>query len=137
MLREDTSDPLSPQPGLSDLPLLVSQVEEAGLAVDLSIDGERRPLPVGLELSAYRIVQEALTNVLKHAGGACAHVRVTYGEDELELQVLDDGSGAHSAEPGGHGLVGMRERVTLYGGQFEATRNAGGGFVVRALLPIR
>jgi signal transduction histidine kinase len=137
MLREDTHDPLSPQPGLSDLPLLVSQVEEAGLSVDLSIDGDRRPLPVGLELSAYRIVQEALTNVLKHAGGARAHVSVSYGEDELELLVLDDGTGPHAAETGGHGLVGMRERVSLYGGQFEATRNAGGGFLVRALLPIR
>ncbi len=141
MLRSDAHDPLSPQPGLRDLPTLVTQVREAGLAVRLEIDGERRELPVGLELSVYRIVQEALTNALKHAGDAKATVRLFYGAESLELEVSDDGRGAAgvaaTAVGGGHGLVGMRERVALYGGRFEAARRAGGGFTVRALLPIR
>ena len=138
MLREDDADPLAPQPGLADLPVLVSQVREAGLEVELEVDGERRELPVGLELSAYRIVQEALTNALKHAGDAAASVRVRYGEDAIELEVVDDGIGNGSVERvGGHGLVGMRERVALYGGKLEARRRDEGGYLVRALLPIR
>jgi signal transduction histidine kinase len=137
MLRTDDDDPLAPQPGLDDLPTLVGQVREAGLPVELAIEGPRRALPVGLELSAYRIVQEALTNALKHAGEARATVRVRYGEDSLELEVVDDGAGAHGAAVGGgHGLVGMRERVALYGGRFEAGRRPSGGFTVRVLLPI-
>jgi len=138
MLRSDDIDPLAPQPGLHDLPTLVTQVREAGLPVDLEIDGDPRELPVGLELSAYRIVQEALTNALKHAGDAHATVRVAYGPDSLELEIVDDGPGeAAAVMSGGHGLVGMRERVALYGGRFEATRPASGGFAVRVLLPIR
>jgi signal transduction histidine kinase len=138
MLRADEVDPLAPQPSLADLPRLVEQVREAGLPVELEVVGERRELPVGLELSAYRIVQEALTNALKHAGDAQATVRVRYLQDSLELEVVDDGPGATStAIGGGHGLVGMRERVALYGGRFEAARRPSGGFTVRALLPLR
>jgi signal transduction histidine kinase len=138
MLRTDEDDPLAPQPGLGDLSTLVGQVREAGLPVELRVEGERRELPVGLELSAYRIVQEALTNALKHAGDARATVRVRYTEDSLELEVVDDGAGATTrVASGGHGLVGMRERVALYGGRFEAGRRASGGFTVRVLLPIR
>ena len=138
MLRDEQADPLAPQPGLGDLPLLVSQVREAGLPVELEVDGEPRELPVGLELSAYRIVQEALTNALKHAGDAAATVRVRYGDDVIEVEVVDDGGGRAAVERGGgHGLVGMRERVSLYGGQFEARRRDEGGYLVRALLPIR
>jgi signal transduction histidine kinase len=138
MLRADEDDPLAPQPGLSDLPRLVEQVREAGLPVELDIAGEPRVLPVGLELSAYRIVQEALTNALKHAGEAHATVRVRYLQDSLELEVVDDGPGGQAAAAGGgHGLVGMRERVALYGGRFEAARHPNGGFTVRALLPVR
>ncbi|HJQ75521.1 MAG TPA: sensor histidine kinase [Gaiellaceae bacterium] len=138
MLRSDGDDPLAPQPGLRDLPLLVSQVRDAGLPVELSVEGEPRELPVGLELSAYRIVQEALTNALKHAGEARATVRIRYAQDSLELEIADDGLGApRPATPGGHGLVGMRERVALYGGRFEAARGAAGGFAVRVALPIR
>jgi signal transduction histidine kinase len=138
MLRSEGDDPLMPQPGLRDLPTLVTQVREAGLPVDLEINGDPRELPVGLELSAYRIVQEALTNALKHAGDAHATVRVAYGADSLELEIVDDGPGdAAALASGGHGLVGMRERVALYGGRFEATRRATGGFAVRVLLPIR
>jgi signal transduction histidine kinase len=137
MLRTDDDDPLAPQPGLRDLPTLVGQVREAGLPVELKIDGEPRDLPVGLELSAYRIVQEALTNALKHAGDARARVHVRYGDDSLELEVIDDGAGAPAElASGGHGLVGMRERVALYGGRFEAGRRPAGGFTVRVLLPI-
>jgi signal transduction histidine kinase len=138
MLRTDNDDPLTPQPGLADLSRLVVQVREAGLPVELHVEGEPRELPVGLELSAYRIVQEALTNALKHAGEASASVHVRYGADSLELEVVDDGAGAPTrVDSGGHGLVGMRERVALYGGRFEAGRRPAGGFTVRVLLPIR
>ena len=138
MLRSDADGPLAPQPGLGDLPTLVSQVREAGLPVDLHVEGEQRELPVGIELSAYRIVQEALTNALKHAGDAHATVRVRYGADAIELEISDDGEGANNAtESGGHGLVGMRERVALCGGRFHASRNATGGFTVQAVLPTR
>jgi signal transduction histidine kinase len=138
MLRSDTADELAPQPGLGDLPTLVTQVNEAGLPVELEIEGDPRELPVGIELSAYRIVQEALTNALKHAGEAHASVRVRYGTDSLELEIVDDGGGAApSVAGGGQGLVGMRERVALYGGRFDAGRRPSGGFSVRVLLPIR
>jgi signal transduction histidine kinase len=138
MLRSDTADSLAPQPGLGDLPTLVTQVREAGLPVELRIEGERRDLPVGIELSAYRIVQEALTNALKHAGDARAAVHVRYGADSLELEIVDNGTGGPTqAWSGGHGLVGMRERVALYGGRLDAGRRPSGGFAVRVLLPIR
>jgi signal transduction histidine kinase len=138
MLRSDADDPLAPQPGLDDLPTLVTQVREAGLPVDLRIEGEQRELSAGVELSAYRIVQEALTNALKHAGDARAEVRVRYGPDSLELEIADDGAGAAArASSGGHGLVGMRERAALYGGRLDAGRRASGGFAVRVVLPIR
>ena len=139
MLRSgDAPESLTPQPGLRDVPTLVTQLREAGLPVELSVDGERRELPVGIELSAYRIVQEALTNALKHAGNAQARVHVRYGADSLELEIVDDGRGtAASVSGGGHGLVGMRERVALYGGRLDAGRSPSGGFAVRVLLPIR
>jgi signal transduction histidine kinase len=138
MLRGDAHEPLTPQPGLSDVPILVTQLREAGLPVELHVEGERRELPVGIELSAYRIVQEALTNALKHAGEARASVNVRYGSDSLELEISDDGTGAPTpVSSGGHGLLGMRERVALYGGRLDAGRRPSGGFVVRVLLPIQ
>jgi signal transduction histidine kinase len=138
MLRGDANEPLMPQPGLTDVPTLVTQLREAGLPVGLHIEGERRELPVGIELSAYRIVQEALTNALKHAGKASASVNIRYGPDSLELEIADDGAGASTqVASGGHGLVGMRERVALYGGSLDAGRRPSGGFVVRVLLPIQ
>jgi signal transduction histidine kinase len=138
MLRGDANEPLAPQPGLGDVPTLVGQLRDAGLPVELAIEGERRELPVGIELSAYRIIQEALTNSLKHAGNAQASVHVRYGPDSLELEIADDGAGESSrALGGGHGLVGMRERVALYGGRFDASRGPSGGFAVRVVLPIR
>jgi signal transduction histidine kinase len=137
MLRSDDRDPLAPQPGLADLPALVSQVTEAGLPVELRTHGEPRSLPAGLDLSAYRIIQEALTNALKHAGDARANVEVRYGPDSIELEIVDDGVGATTRASGGHGLVGMRERVALYGGRLDAGRRPNGGFAVNVLLPIR
>lgn len=138
MLRSDRSEPLAPQPGIHDLPILIRQLSEAGLPVELAVDGSPPGLPVGIELSAYRIVQEALTNVLKHAGDSHATVRVRYTSDSLELEIIDDGRGRGDATmSGGHGLVGMRERVALYGGRFEARRREEGGYLVRALLPLR
>jgi signal transduction histidine kinase len=138
MLRADANEPLAPQPGLTDVPTLVTQLREAGLPVDLQVEGERRELPVGIELSAYRIVQEALTNALKHAGEARASVNIRYRSDSLELEIIDDGTGAAAqVSSGGHGLVGMRERVALYGGRLDAGRRPSGGFAVRVLLPIR
>jgi signal transduction histidine kinase len=137
MLRTDSADRLAPQPTLADLPMLMSQVREAGLPVEFTVDGQARQLPVGIELSAYRIVQEALTNALKHAGRAHAAVSVRYGPDSLELEIADDGAGSPADVPGGgHGLAGIRERVTLYGGKFDASARLGGGFAVRVLLPL-
>ena len=120
MLRDGHAEPLAPQPGLDDLPSAIQQLCDAGLPVELLVEGERRVLPVGLELSAYRIVQEALTNALKHAGDARATVHVRYRADSLELEITDDGSDQVAQQPGGHGLVGMRERVALCGGQLHA-----------------
>ncbi len=138
MLRGDAHDPLTPQPGLRDVPILVTQLRESGLPVELNVEGDPRDLPVGIELSAYRIVQEALTNALKHAGKARASVDIRYGSDSLELEIADDGAGDSEPIPsGGHGLVGMRERVALYGGRLDAGRRPNGGFIVRVLLPIR
>jgi len=138
MLRSDAADPLSPQPRLADLPVLISQVREAGLPVELHIDGQPRDLPAGIELSAFRIVQEALTNALKHAGPARAQVSVRYRTDTLELEITDDGAGqAMPAGGGGHGLAGMRERVALYGGRLDAGCRPAGGFGIRVLLPVR
>ena len=130
-----------PQPGIDYLDELVRQVQETGLAVELSVLGEPRELPEGVGLCAYRIVQEALTNTLKHAGASRADVSVRYVEDALELQVVDDGRGTDpvngDGEAGGHGLIGMRERVALFGGDLTARpRGAGDGYEVRARLPL-
>jgi signal transduction histidine kinase len=138
MLRSDDSDLLAPQPKLIDLPTLAVQVRAAGLPVELDIQGEQRDLPAGIELAAYRIIQEALTNAMKHADGATASVHLCYRADTLELEITDTGvDAAGAASGGGHGLVGMRERVALYGGRFDASRRPGGGFAIRVLLPVR
>ena len=137
-LREaDDGAPLAPQPGLGGLDELVEHVRAAGLPVELRVEGEARPLPSGVDLSAYRILQEGLTNALKHAGPARAEVLVRYGDRDLELRVSDDGRGRGAGgNGGGHGLVGMRERVALYGGELDAGPRPGGGFGLRARLPI-
>jgi signal transduction histidine kinase len=137
MLRASEDQPLTPQPRLRDVPLLIGQVQEAGLPVELELEGTPRELPDGIELSAYRIVQEALTNALKHAGDAHARVCIQYRPQSIEIEVTDDGPGqADPDRSGGHGLVGMRERVALYGGRFSATGLPEGGFVVRVSLPV-
>lgn len=134
--REDGPMTLAPQPSLVHVDLLVDQVREAGLDVRLLLEGERRELAPGVDLAAYRIVQEALTNTVKHAGPARAEVLVRYGRDEVEIEVCDDGRGAQPNGSAGHGLVGMRERVALYGGALSAGMGAGGGFRVHAILPL-
>jgi signal transduction histidine kinase len=138
LLRGADGEPaLGPQPGLTHLQALVEQMRGVGLPVELSIEGEPRPLPAGVDLSAYRIVQEALTNTLKHARPARARVTVRYRADDVELEVLDDGRADTNGSQGGHGIAGMRERVRLYGGTLETGGRAEGGFSVRARLPVR
>lgn len=142
VLRESEDGPeLTPAPGLADLPDLIDQIGQAGVNVDLDIDseGEGPALPAGVDLSAYRIIQEALTNVVRHAGPTTAHVTVRHRPDQLEIQVVDDGAPAErppslTPEGQGHGLVGMRERVNLFGGNLSAAPT-GSGFRVFASLP--
>jgi signal transduction histidine kinase len=135
LLREGDQFGLAPQPGLDDLDALAAQVTEAGLPVEVRIEGVPRPVPLGVDLSAYRVIQEALTNALKHAGRARAHVLLRFETDALELEVVDDGSGTSAVHSGGHGLIGMRERVIVFGGDFHAGPGAAGGYTVRARMP--
>ena len=132
------SPALSPQPGVTELAALAEGVRAAGLPVVLAIDGDPGQLPAAVDISAYRIVQEALTNVLKHAGQATAEVSVKCGADEVLIEVTDDGAGPQPAgrPGGGHGLAGMRERVALFGGELTAGPRPDGGFAVRARLPL-
>jgi signal transduction histidine kinase len=137
VLREDSTDTsLTPQPGIADIHVLAASVRAAGVPVELEVDGDYGTLPPAVELSAYRIVQEALTNVLKHAKRAHAEVRVRRDGDVLTVEVLDDGAGTSAAGTGGHGLVGMRERVALFGGELHAGPRSEGGFAVHATLPV-
>jgi len=136
LLRETDDDVArTPQPTLARLDELVGQVRDAGLPVELVVHGTPHDLPPGVDLSAYRIVQEALTNALKHAGPATARVWVSYGESGLELEVADDGSGNGNGDGTGHGLVGIRERVAVFGGEVDAGARPEGGYTVRARLP--
>jgi signal transduction histidine kinase len=129
---------LAPQPGLADIDELLARTRASGLAADLRVDGEAAAVPPALDLCAYRIVQEALTNVIKHAAPARAEVRVRWGPDALELEISDDGRGpgAVNGASGGHGIAGMRERAGLHGGSIHAGAGPGGGFTVRARLPL-
>jgi len=136
VVRSDEGDGLSPQPGLADLDQLVSNVRSAGLHVDLRVEGERSPLSPGVDLSAYRIVQEALTNVLKHTETARVEVTVRYANDAVQVEVCDDGRPREPTAGGGNGLIGMRERVAMLGGEFRAGARRDGGFAVFARLPI-
>ncbi|MDH2426511.1 histidine kinase [Sphaerisporangium sp. TRM90804] len=164
VLREEagrTEASLAPQPGVAQLPALVEQVREAGLRASLEVEGEPVPLPPGVDLSVYRIVQEALTNVLKHAGQVAVRVRVRYGDRDVRVEVCDHGA-ARTGRPGspapagnagasgnadtavdaaaggrpGHGLIGMRERVQLFGGELTAGPGPDGGFTVAVRLPV-
>ncbi len=128
----------APQPGLDALPGLLDEVRSAGVEATVAVEGEVRPLPPGLDLAAYRIVQEALTNVRRHARAGNASVLLRYTRHDVQVEVTDDGVGAGSRgeHNGGHGLVGMRERVSLYGGELETGPAPGHGFTVRARLPV-
>jgi len=137
VLRERGADePFAPQPGLAELDALAERVRSAGLPVEVVVEGRPRTLAAGLDLAAYRIVQEALTNVLKHAREAQAGVTVRYTDTALELEVVDNGSGNGAGGGTGNGLVGMQERVAMYGGQLEMGRRHEGGWVLRARLPV-
>ncbi|MGE7439301.1 sensor histidine kinase [Kitasatospora sp. NPDC001175] len=142
MLRDgdgNAQDPeLVPAPRLADLDQLVARTAESGLRVELRISGERRELPAPLELAVYRIAQEALTNVIKHADATRVRTVLTYGEDSVGIEVVDDGrgAGADAASSPGHGLVGMRERVAVYGGELETGPLPDGGFRVTARIPL-
>jgi signal transduction histidine kinase len=134
--RPEEAPALAPQPSLQHLDRLVEQAFEAGLPVELRIEGDPRPLPAGVDLTAYRLVQEGLTNALKHARAGQAQVLVRYGGGDIEVTVSDDGRGAGGGDGGGHGLVGMRERVAVYGGELEAGPRPEGGYRLRARLPV-
>jgi signal transduction histidine kinase len=138
--RKDDGSELEPQPSVEHIDVLVEQIERAGLSVTLAVEGEQAPLPAGVDLCAYRIVQEGLTNALKHAGPAHAEVVLRYAPRALDVEVRDDGRGPLRAngdgDGAGHGLIGMRERVALYGGALETGARDGGGFAIHAHLPL-
>ena len=147
VLRQEgqTRGSLAPAPGLADLGSLVAQVQDAGLQVCVSVDGQRGAVPPGIDLSAYRIIQEALTNVIKHAGSPSAEVWIRYRADSLTVEIADQGQRALNTVPAhvlparngsGHGIIGMRERVAVFGGEFTAGPGPDGGFRVRARFPI-
>jgi signal transduction histidine kinase len=142
LLRTDDEGPASrrPQQGLDDIDALLSQVREAGLPVEFTVEGNPRPIPGGLDLSAFRIIQEALTNVLKHADAACATVTIRYEEASLDLTITDNGRGSDSEHPGTcrtrYGHLGMRERVALFRGRMRTGPRLGGGYEVVASLPL-
>jgi signal transduction histidine kinase len=137
------SAPLRPQPGLDQVAPLIERVTAAGLPVEFRVSGTPRALPPGMDLAAYRVIQEALTNVIKHAGKTSATVTLDYRDDALVVEVDDNGAaarhrgapGALTPVPGGHGLLGLRERVSLYGGDLDAGSQPQGGWRVRARFP--
>ena len=136
MRPEGEEAELVPQPGLDGLDSLLDEIGRAGLPVELHVDGQPVPLPRGIDLSAYRIVQEGLTNALKHAHASDADVTVRYRPDELEIEVRDNGDGNATSDGLGHGLIGVRERVKIYGGKMNAGTAIDGGFVLSTRLPL-
>jgi signal transduction histidine kinase len=136
VVERRAEDAYTPQPGLGSIDDLLTRVRGAGLPVELRVNGELGDLPTGLDLSAYRIVQEALTNTLKHAQASCAEVELRRTPTSLELEILDDGLGTVNGESSGRGLIGMRERANLVGGEVETGPRPDGGFRVRARLPL-
>ncbi len=136
MRRDGDGMELAPQPGLDGLGSLVSEVGRAGLPVELHVEGTPFPLPQGIDLSAYRIVQEGLTNALKHARASHAAVTVRYAPDEVRIEVSDDGTGVLTPDDTGHGLIGIRERVKLYGGEMAVGTPRTGGFTLSTRLPV-
>jgi signal transduction histidine kinase len=136
MRRDGEEAELIPQPGLDGLDALLEEIGRAGLPVQLHVDGEPAALPRGIDLSAYRIVQEGLTNALKHARASNAEVTVRYRPDELQIEVRDNGEGGSMSNGLGHGLVGVRERVKIYGGEMSAGTANGSGFILSTRLPL-
>ena len=136
MRRDGDEAELVPQPGLDSLESLLDEIGRSGLPVELHVDGKPFPLPRGVDLSAYRIVQEGLTNALKHAHASDADVTVRYRPDELEIEVRDNGDGKATSDGLGHGLIGVRERVKIYGGKMSAGATLDGGFVLNTRLPL-
>jgi signal transduction histidine kinase len=136
MRRDGDEAELLPQPGLDGLDSLLDEIGRAGLPVELHVDGEPFTLPRGIDVSAYRIVQEGLTNALKHARASNADVTLRYAPEELQIEVRDDGDGGAKSDGPGYGLVGVRERVKLYGGEMTAGAATGGGFILSTRLPI-
>jgi len=136
VLRKSPGAPLAPQPTLDEADALLKPARDAGLEATLKVTGEKRPLPAAVDLSAYRIIQEAITNVLKHANASRVQVVVDYQPEALQLTISDNGTGANSTESTGHGLIGMRERVELFGGEMGSGSSSLGGFTVRAKLPL-
>jgi signal transduction histidine kinase len=136
MRQDGDGAELAPQPGLDSLDSLLDDVDRAGLPVDFRVDGDPFPLPRAIDLSAFRIVQEGLTNALKHARASQAEVSVHYGPEELQIEVRDNGKGSSTGDGLGHGLVGVRERVRIYGGEMSAGTAADGGFVLSTRLPL-
>ena len=134
--RPEEAPALAPQPSLEHVDKLVAQAREAGLPVELRVEGDPVQLPAGVDLTAYRLVQEGLTNAIKHANAERAEVIVHYRNGTVELTVSDDGSGDGGGESGGHGLVGMRERVSVYGGSLDAGPRPDGGYELHATLPV-
>jgi signal transduction histidine kinase len=137
--QDGDSPPLSPQPGVTEIPSLIEQVREAGLAVELRIEGRPRVVSGGVAVAAYRIVQEALTNVIKHADGAPSQVVLRWSDSALELEIIDEGArhdGAVNDAPAGRGLAGMRERAAMYGGTLLAGPARERGYSVRARIPL-
>jgi signal transduction histidine kinase len=136
LLRQNNEvNPLAPQPGLAQLPHLISEMKEAGLSVELKIEGEQKPLPLSVDLSTYRIIQEALTNTLKHAGPAKAKIVLRYSKSSVELEVVDNGQGmVKKIEGKGRGLIGMKERANFHGGTLEAHNLPERGFIIKATL---
>jgi len=134
--RPEEAPALAPQPSLQHLDKLVDQVREAGLKVDLTVEGEAKSLPASVDLAGYRLVQEGLTNTLKHAQAQRAEVLLRYGNGEVELVVTDDGNGTGGGDGSGHGLVGLRERISVCGGELDAGPRSGGGYEIRARLPM-
>jgi signal transduction histidine kinase len=132
----DEPAPLEPQPGLDQLPRLIERTNDAGIPVDLKVVGDTKPLPAGVDLAAYRIVQEALTNTLRHANATRAEVRVEHSTDQIRVQITDNGRGTADA-PAGRGLIGMHERVALLGGHLDVKNLEHGGLLVDATLPTR
>jgi signal transduction histidine kinase len=136
---QDSDAPLSPQPGVTEIPSLIEHVQQAGVDVELCVEGQPRAVSAGVAVAAYRIVQEALTNVLKHADGAPTRVDLHWADDALEVEILDQGPPSDDAPQDAHtgrGLAGMRERASMYGGTLDAHPGPDRGYVVRAHLPL-